>query len=328
MTKKILIGVALPLLLLMVLVPAVSAANTCTFNEKGATWRLDSDCTTDETILIPDGITLDGVNHEITAVDPSGGHFVGAVVQNEGSTAYVTRLHINTADLANVCDSGDDRLRGIMFEGASGSITHSTIVGINQGASGCQEGNGIEIRNEPFDGTHPGTITVEISHNTVEDYQKTGIVANGDVEVSIHHNAIGKSATQENLAANSIQLGYGALGSVTQNIIDGNQWMGTSDWVATAILIYEADVVDVSNNNIGGNSDIGLYIYADNGTYDNNRIFDEGADHPNSGYDYGLGNWGADNTVTNNKVRGFDVPYDGVEDGTNKTIPGGPFPGE
>jgi len=299
------------------------AASDCTFTEDPdtLTMALDADCMTDETIGIPDGWTLDGQGHAITAVDPTGSHFTGAVVANEGVEAYVTQLTVRAEGLSNACDGGADRLRGIMLEGASGAITHSTILDINQGASGCQEGNAIEIRNEPFDGTHPNTTIVEIAHNSIERYQKTGIVANGDVDVSIQHNTVGASATQANLAANSIQLGFGAMGSVLHNLIDGNQWLGTSDFAATAILVFEAsEGVAVSQNNVRGNSDVGIYILADAGIYDNNKVFDEGEDGPHG--DYGLLNDGVDNLITNNKVRGFDTPYDGVEVGKNKSIPG------
>lgn len=300
------------------------ASTDCIFTLTGSTMTLDGDCTTDATISIFDGVTLDGAGHTIAAVDPSGGHFVGAVVANAGLTAYVKHLTVTASGLSNVCDADANRLRGIMFEGASGSITHNTVTGINQGASGCQEGNAIEVRNAPFDGTHPGTITVEIAHNNVQDWQKTGIVANGDVDVSIHHNAVGASATQANLAANSIQLGFGAIGSVKHNNVDGNQWLGTSDFAASGILVFGADVVDVSKNNVGGNSDIGIFVVSDDGTYDNNRVFDNGSDHPNSSYDIGFYNDG-ENSVTNNKVRGFDEPYYNVTDGKNKAIPGGPI---
>ena len=165
-------------------------------------------------------------------------------------------------------------------------------------------------------------MTVELGHNTVLDYQKTGIVANGDVDVWVHHSDIGASATQENLAANSIQLGFGATGVVEQNAIDGNQWMGTSNYVATAVLVYLANGVDLSKNNIRGNSEIGVYFYGDDGFVDNNKIFDEGPDHPNASYDIGLGDWGLNNTVTNNKVRGFETPYDIADLGTNKVVSG------
>ncbi|MBW2541450.1 MAG: hypothetical protein JRF15_05095, partial [Deltaproteobacteria bacterium] len=140
------------------------AATTCTWTDVGMVRKLNNDCTTDETLGIPDGYTFDGNGFQITALDPAGGHFVGAVLVNEGAVANVIDVLITAELTANVCDGGADRLRGIMFEGASGSIAHSTIVNINQGASGCQEGNAIEVRNAPFDGTGTNLQTVEIAH--------------------------------------------------------------------------------------------------------------------------------------------------------------------
>lgn len=305
--------------------PASDAAlvtpSACTFTTTGNVMQLDADCTTDMTIVVPDGMTLDGNGHTITAVDPAGDHFRGAVVASGGATGHVMNVVVTTYDLTNACDGGADRLRGIMFEGTSGSITRATVTGVNQGPSGCQEGNGIEVRNAPFDGTHPNTVTVEVSGNTVVDYQKTGIVANGDVDVRIENNEVGASATQENLAANSIQLGFGALGSAVRNQVDGNQWKGTSNFAASAILVFAAGPVEVSQNVIQGNSDIGVFGSANQGTYENNKVFDRGADHPNSGFDIGVGVFGSDNQVGNNKIRGFDVAVAGISEGTNKAIP-------
>lgn len=319
--KKFAIIVVLLFAVLALAVPLVSASTSCTFTTVDTTMTLDGNCTTDATIFVPDGYTLDGAGYTIVGVDPSGGHFIGAVVQNQGVTAYVTNLTVTVSGLANACDAGDNRLRGILFKGASGSINNNIVTGINQGASGCQEGNAIEVRNDPFDGTHPNTVSVEIHHNYISDYQKTGIVANGDVNVNIHHNDISASATQENLAANSVQIGFGGTGAVTHNNIDGNQWEGTSDYAASAVLVYLANGVNVSQNNIHGNADIGILIeYSDYGTYDNNRVFDEGTDHPNSGYDIGIYNYGTGNIFTNNKVRDYETPYEGVEEGNNKVV--------
>ncbi len=293
------------------------AANDCDFKVKGDKWELQGDCTTDGTIFVPDGVTLDGKGHTITAVDPAGDHFRGAVVKNAGSTAHVKKLVVTTDGLANACDSGADRLAGIMFEGASGSIEHNTVIGINQGPSGCQEGNAIEIRNAPFDGTHPNTQSVEVKHNQVDAYQKTGIVANGDVDVSIEHNKMGSSATQANLAANGIQLGFGATGTIEHNKMDGNQWLGPSDFAATAILVYLSDGGDVSHNKIGGNSDIGIYYFADGGSITHNKVEDSGPDLGH--YDIGIGDWGTGNVNEHNKVCGFDTPYSGNPGTKNKT---------
>jgi hypothetical protein len=183
---------------------------------------LDGDCSTDTTISVPDGFTLDGQEYTITAVDPAADHFRGAIVANGGTTANVFNLGLATSGLKNVCDSDADRLRGIMFEGASGLISNNTVFELNQGPSGCQEGNAIEVRNAPFDGTHPDTQTVEVSNNKLFNWQKSGIVANGDVDVSVQNNKIGVSATQANLAPNSLQFGFGASGEAKHNNIEGN----------------------------------------------------------------------------------------------------------
>ena len=312
-----------------VAIPGLAAATTtCSFTTVGTTMKLNGNCTTDVTILIPDGFTLDGRGRTITAVDPTGGHFLGAVVLNGGSSANVKNLTVTVSGLANVCDGGADRLRGIMFDGASGSITKNTVIGINQGPSGCQEGNGIEVRNLPFDGTHPATKTVEVSHNTVANYQKTGIVANGDVQVDVNQNDVSSSATQAYLAANGIQLGFGAMGDVSHNSVGGNQWCGAEDTAATAILLYDAGSgVVVDHNDIGGNSDIGIYVGADNATVAHNKISDSTsiADCNVNGYDVGIGNYGnssstdgSSNSVTHNTASGFDTPFDGLNGGKNK----------
>lgn len=318
-TRTLCAGTAVAAMVAAVGAAPAQATTDCSFTVSGSTMSLDAPCTTDETIVVPGGVTLDGDGHAITAVDPPSGHFRGAVVANGGGDAHVADLTVAADGLASACDGGADRLRGIMLAGASGSISGTHVLGINQGPSGCQEGNAIEVRNAPFDGTHPGTVSVEIAHNVVADYQKTGIVANGDVDVDVHHNDVGASATQESLAANSIQLGFGALGSVTHNHVEGNQWMGVTSWAASAVLVYLAKA-DVSQNNVGGNSDIGLFFIGDDIHAFNNRVFDEGPDHPNSGWDIGVGSYG-DNDVLNNKARGFRTPFDGVGAGNNKAIP-------
>jgi hypothetical protein len=307
------------------MMPSVALAVTdCSFTTIGTVMKLDADCTTDTTILVPDGFTLDGNGRTITAVDPVAGHFMGAVVKNGGAAANVQNLVVTTSELADVCDAGGDRLRGIMFEGASGSITHNTVLNINQGLSGCQEGNAIEIRNEPFDGTHPNTMTVEVSHNSVYDWQKTGIVSNGDVDVNVHHNNVGNSFSDMlYIAGNGIQFGFGATGSSSHNNIEGNQWCGPSDFAATAILIFEADGVELISNKITGNSDIGMYLFGDGLTADKNKVSDDDliADCNQFGYDIGIGNYGSGNSINKNMLSGFDTSFDGPVDEKNKVRP-------
>lgn len=288
-------------------VPAVSAANNCQFLTVGKKMFLKSNCTTDTTILVPNGYTLDGLWHTITAVDPAGGHFVGAVVKNAGAVAHVWNLRVTVSGLADICDGGNDRLRGIMLEGASGSIVGNTVVGVTQVNSGCQEGNSIEVRNEPFDGTHPNTRSVSIVGNTVSGYMKTGILANGDVDVDISLNVLTGSANQAHLAANGVQIGFGAKGSIQLNVIGGNSWC-CEDASATGILVFDAsDGVSIRANKITGNADIGIYFEANNGTIRQNIVTESG---PDGFYDVGIGNYGTGNLVSQNLVVGYTTAYE------------------
>jgi hypothetical protein len=224
----------------------------CAFTTAGTTMTLVADCTTSESILIPDGFTLDGADHTITAVDPEApGHFLGAVVRNGGASAIVTNLTVTASGLTDACDGGDDRLRGILLDGASGSITNNTVTGVRQGPSGCQEGNSIEVRNAPFDATEATDLNVTISDNVVSSYQKTGILANGSVAATITGNTITGAGPVGYIAQNGVQVGFGATAVVKDNTVSGNSYTGAD--VACGILLFQADGVKASSNNLFSN---------------------------------------------------------------------------
>jgi predicted extracellular nuclease len=222
----------------------------CQFSTSGTTMTLLANCITDNTIFIPNGWTLDGDGHTITGVDPDNGHFVGAVVANAGAVAHVTDLTVTVDGLADVCDADADRLRGILFDGAAGSITNSQAIGINQGASGCQEGNGIEVRNAPF-GPGGTDVAVTISNNVITGYQKTGIVANGSVNASITGNTVTGAGPVDYIAQNGVQVGFGGTGLVKANTISGNSYTGPD--LACGILFVGADGVKQQANTLFAN---------------------------------------------------------------------------
>ena len=56
---------------------------------------LNADCATDTPIVVPNGYTLDGNGHTITAVDRPRGAFNGAVVENDGAAMNVKNLKID-----------------------------------------------------------------------------------------------------------------------------------------------------------------------------------------------------------------------------------------
>jgi len=225
----------------------------CAFVTGGNSMTLSADCQTDHTILVANGFTLNGNGHTITAVDPAGGHFLGAVVMNGGVVANVSNVRITASGLADVCDPStpDTRLRGILFNGAGGSITNNTVSGVRQGLSGCQEGNAIEVRNAPFDNTG-SDLTVTISGNTVSNYQKNGITANGSVAAMIAGNVVTGDGPIAYIAQNGIQIGFGATATVKNNTVSGNNYSPASD-VACGILLFQANGVKSSGNSLFAN---------------------------------------------------------------------------
>ena len=77
----------------LVLSSAWANAQTCNFVTAGTTMTLTNDCTTSSTITIPDGVTLLGNYHTITAVNPSGDQFRGPVLTNAaGATHAFVRM--------------------------------------------------------------------------------------------------------------------------------------------------------------------------------------------------------------------------------------------
>jgi len=227
--------------------PRALAVGTCTFSflTETATWLLLLDCTTDTAIQVPDGITLDGNGHKITAVEPGIGHFTGAVVQNATaqSTIHVTNLTVDATLPGNPCDAGEQRLRGILFFGASGTATNNHVT-VTQGVNfGCQEGNAIEARN--FVGetlSSPDRTSVTISDNVIPLYQKTGILANGNVDAIVTRNVVTGVGPSTLIAQNGVQMGFGATGLISANEISGNNYTPNSFFacgiIAPRILIY------------------------------------------------------------------------------------------
>jgi uncharacterized protein len=222
----------------------------CAFEDSGTTRTLLGDCSTDETISVPNGWTLDGDGYTISAFDLDGEHFVGAIVANGGAVAHVTDITVTAYQLADVCDDGVGRLRGILLDGAAGSVTNSHVLDINQGVSGCQEGNGIEARNAPF---APGgvDVAVTISGNEVTDYQKTGILANGSVNATILDNVVTGAGPVGYIAQNGIQVAFGGTGLVRGNTVSGNSYTGPD--VACGLLFFEADGVRQQANTLFAN---------------------------------------------------------------------------
>ncbi len=260
-----------PFLALLLIGPAAmvaSAATTCTYLVSGSSMQLQDDCITDAPIIIPNGMTHAGAGHKITAVDPPSDHFRGAVIQNGGASASVVNTVIETAGLADFCQSRSDSLAGILFDGASGSISGNTILSVNKNSStgvlsSCQEGNAIEVINF---GSAPGRPQVTIDGNRILNYQKTGIIVSGDLDGTVTGNTVTGDGPQGFIGQNGIQIGSGAYARVTGNTVVGNSYTG-SGTASGGIVVASGPLhrsryslgVEISSNHLSGN-DVGVWL--------------------------------------------------------------------
>jgi len=247
------------LILLAAIVLTLSATAVadaqCTFTIAKKTMTLNGDCITTTSIIVPNGFTLNGDGHTITAMDPLGDHFKRGVIQNGGATADVTNVNVTTSGLIDPCDEGPNRLRGILFDGASGSITNTHVTNINHvgaGLCGGDEGNAIEVRN--FSGSTP-TCEVKIEGNTATGYQKGGIIANGNVDATITDNVVDGLAPSPLIARNGIQLGFGATGMVKRNQVSNNEYTGPENASAAGVLLVAGPFFFGSPYSVGAQID-------------------------------------------------------------------------
>lgn len=238
--------------------PAIALVATtpgCQFSQTGTTLTLLADCTTDQTIAVPNGDTLDGAGHTITAVDPAGGHFLGAVLTNAGPGAGITieDVTVTARGLTNTCDDGANRLRGILLDGVGGTIDHVAVTGVRQGLSGCQEGNAIEARNFDAAGNAASpSVLVTVSNSTAADYQKNGITITGGVIGTVTNDTVEGDGPAGYIAQNGIQVSYGAGGTVQGDVITGDYYTGGT-WTACGLLMYQANGVRTGKNAFSDN---------------------------------------------------------------------------
>jgi hypothetical protein len=245
---------------------------SCVAEVDGSTYTLTEDCDTFSTLEFPDGATLDGDGHTITAVeDATHANFPGPVVKSAtGTDSAAASLQIRdlTIDTDFQGSNSGGKLAGIEMLRAGGSLTHVTVNGITHG-NGVQEGNAISIRNR-VSGDNIDVPRAHVSLNTVTvtNYQKTGVLLDGNLSFTAKKLNVGAAGTPAGepmaagvIAANSVQISRGAAGSLTHSTIANNHYDGET---ATAVLLYNARNVELAKNTITGSGDTG--VYASNST--------------------------------------------------------------
>jgi parallel beta-helix repeat protein len=167
---------------------------------------------------------------------------------------------------------------GILVDGGgSATISNNHITHIcDNPMSGDQNGVGIRVGGPG--GSTPGSAT--ISHNTIDDYQKGGIVVNGvGSHATVSNNMVVGATNNMADPTNGVQFSRGATGTITRNTVAANVYSGpVTDgepsfegslplaYQGVGILLYQAGKVTVASNTVNSN-DIGIWDFgSDRGT--------------------------------------------------------------
>ena len=196
----------------------------------------------------------------------------------------------------NLTGCGAPTMNGIYFQNTAGTISDNTARNQYQtdfaDFGGCQ--NGLAINVESL----TSSVTVTVSANSVRAYQKNGITATGaatgtgapgpNVTIS-GNNVVGLAATSMNwpisgAAENGIQIGFGARGTVSTNIVNDNVWgqdvFGDTGDAASGILVFASEGINITSNYVSSAqfpivtvSDVADgYGVADNTTITSNKV--------------------------------------------------------
>jgi hypothetical protein len=247
---------------------------------------LTADCDTTVPLVIPDGVTLDGGGHTITAHDPVGGFFSGAVVSNAGPSMTIQNLHIVGSFPTAAPGCGRGTLFGIHFNDASGTVSNVTVAGISE-HSGCNSTTGIGIR---ADGV-TAAQTVTITGTTVTGYQRNGVDARGSMTMNVSGSTIGPPEMLNGVIAQNGVVYVGNGNGQPGGTVSGNTIFGSGDAVQNvstdAVLLIGAKNVTITNNVITSDSsqrgtDIGIFVLGDSTgvTISFNKIGRANADTP------------------------------------------------
>ena len=182
---------------------------------------------------------------------PSSGRTWDAIVEIKADDATIQGFVVDGSGRGG-CSA---LFAGIMMHGGLNMVARNNVVtGVEDTPfAGC-EGVGIAL----YPNTEGVSATGEISHNTIVDYSKSGIVVNVDGAVAeIHHNTVMGVGPTAVIAQNGIQFGFGARGEASENDVSGNWYSACGDYLtcfnAAGILVVASNGVGVEENTLTDN---------------------------------------------------------------------------
>jgi hypothetical protein len=294
-------------------------------SDAGKGFLIDNVSTTSSTTVpcYSTGFIRDGI--DLTAAQ-IGGNVTGALDASGCNVGvYYDSTHTGNVTGANIHGAN---YYGVVVNGDAGAVTTnvktSTIHDIGETPlNGTQHGNAIYYR-----ALGTGTATGVISGNTITNYQKGGITANGKVTATITNNHVTGQGPVDYIAQNGIQIGYGAKASVTGNTVTGNAYTGANNASSGGILVVGGPCfglpyttgLTISNNTLTGN-DVGVWLFNGDAscnapatktnnvvkfnTISNGAVTNTTGESPTCGYQAGVSDLGVKDQIVNNKISGF-----------------------
>jgi parallel beta-helix repeat protein len=205
--------------------------------------------TYDEQVVIDKSLTLQGVG-DTTIIKPSqttANNFqlfsrkasanlptaaIIVVDQAEAESVTIENLKVDGSNVSSVSTDAS-MFVGILWRGTGGTIDSVIVEDI-----GIKNGNAIYIT------SYGKTVTTEVKNCVISSYLKNGITANHEgLTANIHHNTVTGMGPTGDIAQNGIQVGFGATGTVENNIVSENAWIypGTgTHWQASGILFWNS----------------------------------------------------------------------------------------
>jgi hypothetical protein len=242
------------------------------------------------------GAAASGSNNPVI-VSPAGGVLVNAYDLFDGTSPIAAQIAVlapaGSVTISNLTVDGSNNglnscstdLVGIYYQNVSGTVNHvvTRFQELPPADFGCQDGLAIYVQSGYNSG---GTAVVTIENNSVHDYDKNGITADGSGTIAtITGNYVTGIGATPLIAQNGIQVSFGATGKVTNNTVTDDVYVnppdcGSSCASATGILLYDsggtvANQVTISGNTVS-NAQGGIVAFGDvryaPGTADYNNV--------------------------------------------------------
>ncbi len=180
-----------------------------------------------------------------------------------GSQVSLQDLTINGSGAEGQFTSCADDFVGVYYRDASGALNDVTVTGVELAPDlfGCQDGLGVYVA------TNSGkSSNVGMSSLNVNNYDKNGITCDdAGTSCSVASSTVAGIGPTSAIAQNGVQIAFGAVGSVTNDVVTGDNYTGVNDADSTGILVFggcgeplDANVTAAGNWLQG--DDIGVYL--------------------------------------------------------------------